>query len=737
MLTQFKRANKLCNQESATLGERLARAISEKNNLETRLLYMEDEVSRKGRHIAELEQLLDSRPCKCDGALHFDTLASPATVQPFRIPQWPEQLHVPIPSADKCIQVAPVSRDAATTAEDDTDELPQSMAGGGAAEGSDSPGKPLDPLCHICRDPSGSQVALCKPCARRVKGPTDWEQSTSVTPAGPTVSTSPTLPFSSPPLPVFESPHPTRFPSYLRFGGREHSAETPHSTVSAEPVSLADELKLLDDHDNLVRGEAAQRREIERSEAEERMKLSRGESANHSLLVHVISSTAQRCDDLQAEEEERRALIHEAETQGRDLLAAHMKVKPACKARAATGVPAHVRVSQNLRRRAMEEQAKQAKQARSLQHLVKQSQRELQILHAKEESERHRIVQLCERERSHRCGEGRPRSRSLTGRGSTGSAPTRSSSLSRVPSAYTSTIRTTLRPRLLRGSSTPRCESVEPCEDTDSPVPSKHVSRALSLGREGSTEPATTPAVPTSQPRASLSPIQVNCVRNVVTQRTKLQSREPSQSTSPAPQTTALDTTRRAARRSYSQSSYSTRSDRGLEGVSERDSKEWTQLREIVLRACPMLGMRIGQINETRDKERILKQAHQRVKTTVINVMPDRRTRPGSEWKLTPEEVMKIPPHCRGSLQMALQDIVCSFDMLRPMIRESLQTVQEVLLNTKSLILIAQWALEQGALNQSIGAATPPYTPITRFRSRSLSPATSIGRFSSVPTSVS
>lgn len=135
-------------------------------------------------------------------------------------------------------------------------------------------------------------------------------------------------------------------------------------------------------------------------------------------------------------------------------------------------------------------------------------------------------------------------------------------------------------------------------------------------------------------------------------------------------------------------------------------------------------------MNETRDKEKTFKQAHQKLKRVVLDAVGAHRTLvSGGLWCVTKGETARIPGYHRGAVQLALQEIVIAFDMMRDINRESMKTVQEVVANTDSLLVLAQWACERDVLFQTVGQATPSRAaslPRTVSRSRSASPRPSL-----------
>ena len=166
--------------------------------------------------------------------------------------------------------------------------------------------------------------------------------------------------------------------------------------------------------------------------------------------------------------------------------------------------------------------------------------------------------------------------------------------------------------------------------------------------------------------------------------------------------------------------------------------REWTQLREVVLHASASMALKIAQIKDSKDKEGIFKVAHQALKVVLSENIREKTFGPGEVWKLRPEEIECIPKHARSTVLRALRDIVCAYDMMRPTQKAALLTVQEIIINVPSLILLARWS--QQTLMMSAEAAEkrsstpPPLTPShTRSRSaRSTSPPPyfSIGRLS-------
>eukprot|EP01062_Namystynia_karyoxenos_P053735 TRINITY_DN4371_c0_g2_i1.p1 TRINITY_DN4371_c0_g2~~TRINITY_DN4371_c0_g2_i1.p1 ORF type:complete len:1022 (+),score=237.96 TRINITY_DN4371_c0_g2_i1:88-3066(+) len=162
-----------------------------------------------------------------------------------------------------------------------------------------------------------------------------------------------------------------------------------------------------------------------------------------------------------------------------------------------------------------------------------------------------------------------------------------------------------------------------------------------------------------------------------------------------------------------------------LSRVADTRAQPWCKLRELVLHASHLTGRRIMQIDETRDKEKTFKQAHQKLKRIVLDVVgADRELPTGSAWRVTPSEAGRLHEHHRAAVQLALLEIVIAFDMMRTVHRDSMVTVQEVVASTDSLILLARWACQQrDPMYQSIGQSTPSRS-VSRPRSVSPRPQT-------------
>eukprot|EP01006_Ploeotia_vitrea_P008670 TRINITY_DN20761_c0_g1_i1.p1 TRINITY_DN20761_c0_g1~~TRINITY_DN20761_c0_g1_i1.p1 ORF type:complete len:312 (+),score=53.67 TRINITY_DN20761_c0_g1_i1:717-1652(+) len=136
-----------------------------------------------------------------------------------------------------------------------------------------------------------------------------------------------------------------------------------------------------------------------------------------------------------------------------------------------------------------------------------------------------------------------------------------------------------------------------------------------------------------------------------------------------------------------------------------------TELRSEVMVCNAMMGVTIGIVQNSKDKEKIFKKAHTQLKAVVVDLLTqntntthqsDRDStptmKPGEEWPLSDLDIIRIAPHQRNSVIKSLQDLIISYDMMPIFRRSTMVTVMEVINNTHWLIKMARFCYHTGKI---------------------------------------
>jgi len=116
-------------------------------------------------------------------------------------------------------------------------------------------------------------------------------------------------------------------------------------------------------------------------------------------------------------------------------------------------------------------------------------------------------------------------------------------------------------------------------------------------------------------------------------------------------------------------------------------------------------------ITQIKDKGRtvplskVFLEAHQQVKRVVVEVTKKPHLPVDEEWPMTPALLGKIPSHQMTALLSAIKTMIVTFDMMDRQTRESMNTDQEIVVNAKWLMKMAELSNEHRRKTLGRGAA--------------------------------
>lgn len=118
-----------------------------------------------------------------------------------------------------------------------------------------------------------------------------------------------------------------------------------------------------------------------------------------------------------------------------------------------------------------------------------------------------------------------------------------------------------------------------------------------------------------------------------------------------------------------------------------------------------------GLISQIRDKTKAIKvqniflEAHQNVKRVIVDLTKKPHLAADQEWPVTPQMLQKIPSFQLTNLLQSIKTMIITFDMMDRATRDSLATDQEIVINAKWLLFMADISNEHRRRTLGRGAA--------------------------------